>query len=249
MDERLKLIARLLDGDQMAGLCREFGISRKTGYKIVSRYNECGLEALSDRSRRPYRQANQLPFQIEKLIVRLKQEKPQGKERFLVADELTRLGDTLRRAETEGLPWKIYETKPTAKHLPRGLKLRTIDPHAAAAIRLLILTGARLREILHAKWEFVNWERGAMDLPDSKSGKKTIYLSAAALAVLKAIPRLPGNPYIIPGEKRLRKGEGRRTQEAGPPPLAPVSSAPGRPERALLASMCRSRPPTRKERH
>lgn len=76
MDERLKFIARLLDGDQMAGLCREFGISRKTGYKIVSRYNECGLEALSDRSRRPYRQANQLPFQIEKLIVRLKQEKP-----------------------------------------------------------------------------------------------------------------------------------------------------------------------------
>jgi len=76
MDERLKFIARLLDGEQMASLCREFGISRKTGYKVQRRYNDCGLEALSDRSRRPYRQANQLPFQIEKLIVHLKQEKP-----------------------------------------------------------------------------------------------------------------------------------------------------------------------------
>src|ERR1700730_15558089 len=76
MDERLKFIARLLDGEKMAGLCREFGISRKTGYKIFTRYNEIGLEGLTDRSRRPYRQANQLPFQIEARIVRLKQDKP-----------------------------------------------------------------------------------------------------------------------------------------------------------------------------
>jgi putative transposase len=57
MDERLKFIARLLDGEKMAGLCREFGISRKTGYKIAGRYNDCGLAALTDRSRRPHRQA------------------------------------------------------------------------------------------------------------------------------------------------------------------------------------------------
>ena len=50
--------------------CREFGISRKTGYKIYSRYKDCGLDGLTDRSRRPYRQANQLPVQIEALIVR-----------------------------------------------------------------------------------------------------------------------------------------------------------------------------------
>lgn len=60
----------------MAVLCREFDISRKTGYKILTRYNDSGLEGLTDRSRRPYRHANQLPFQIEKLIVRLKQDKP-----------------------------------------------------------------------------------------------------------------------------------------------------------------------------
>ena len=65
MDERLKFIARLLDGEKMAVLCRQFGISRKTGYKMFARYNEIGLEGLTDRSRRPYRHANQLPFQIE----------------------------------------------------------------------------------------------------------------------------------------------------------------------------------------
>lgn len=76
MDERLKFIARLLDGEKMAVLCRQFGISRKTGSKILTRHNEIGLEGLTDRSRRPYRHANQLPFQIETLIVRLKQDKP-----------------------------------------------------------------------------------------------------------------------------------------------------------------------------
>lgn len=76
MDERLKFIARLLDGDTMSELCREFGVSRKTGYKIFHRYNTCGLQGLTDRSRRPYRQANQLPVQIETLIVRLKQDRP-----------------------------------------------------------------------------------------------------------------------------------------------------------------------------
>jgi len=76
MDERVKFVARLLDGDSMAGLCREFGISRKTGYKIFERYRDCGIEGLTDRSRRPYRHANQLPVQIETLIVRLKRDKP-----------------------------------------------------------------------------------------------------------------------------------------------------------------------------
>src|SRR6266403_1724313 len=76
MDERLRFVARLLDGEKMAALCREFDVSRKTGYKIFQRYKDCGLEGLTDRSRRPYRQANQLPFQTEKLIVQLKRERP-----------------------------------------------------------------------------------------------------------------------------------------------------------------------------
>jgi putative transposase len=76
MDERLKFIARLLEGEKMAPLCREFGISRVTGYKIYERYRECGLDGLLDRSRRPYRQANKLPFQIERCILGIKREHP-----------------------------------------------------------------------------------------------------------------------------------------------------------------------------
>ncbi len=76
MDERLRFVARLLEGEEMSFLCREFGISRKTGYKIYNRYKENGLLALTDRSRRPVRYGNQLPPQIESLIVRFKQEKP-----------------------------------------------------------------------------------------------------------------------------------------------------------------------------
>ncbi len=76
MDERLKFVARLLDGEQMSSLCREFGISRKTGYKVFNRYKLCGLESLQDRSRRPVRYGNQLPFQVEKCILRLKEDKP-----------------------------------------------------------------------------------------------------------------------------------------------------------------------------
>jgi transposase len=76
MDERLRFVARLLDGEKMAVLCEEFGISRKTGYKIYDRYKDCGVKGLTDRSRRPYRQANQLPVVIEQWIVRLKKEYP-----------------------------------------------------------------------------------------------------------------------------------------------------------------------------
>ena len=76
MEERLRFVARLLDGEGMSELCREFGISRKTGYKIFNRYREDGLEALCDRSRRPVRYANQLPDQVERLIIDLKRNKP-----------------------------------------------------------------------------------------------------------------------------------------------------------------------------
>jgi len=76
MDERLKFVARLLDGEKMAVVCREFGISRKTRYKIFNRYKETGLTGLADQSRRPIRLANQLPFQIERKILALKRAHP-----------------------------------------------------------------------------------------------------------------------------------------------------------------------------
>jgi putative transposase len=76
MDERLRFVARLLEGEKMAVLCREFDISRKTGYKLFSRYKDSGAEGLTDRSRRPYRQGCQLPVPIENLILQLKREYP-----------------------------------------------------------------------------------------------------------------------------------------------------------------------------
>jgi putative transposase len=74
MDERLRFIARLLEGEKMAALCREFGISRVTGYKIYNRYKDCGLLGLNNRSRAPYRQANRLPYQVERTILGIKKE-------------------------------------------------------------------------------------------------------------------------------------------------------------------------------
>ena len=76
MEERLRFVARLLEGEGMSDVCRDFGISRKTGYKIFNRYKDEGLEALTDRSRRPVRYANQLPDPVEAMIVRCKKEKP-----------------------------------------------------------------------------------------------------------------------------------------------------------------------------
>jgi len=76
MDERVKFIGRLLSGEKMSGLCREFGISRVTGYKIWERYQKYGSQCIYDRSRAPHKHPNQTPYEIENLIVRLKQERP-----------------------------------------------------------------------------------------------------------------------------------------------------------------------------
>jgi len=76
VEERMKFVSRILEGEPVSRLCGEFGISRTTGYKIWTRYQHSGIEALTDRSRRPYRYANQLPIQITASILRLKKEKP-----------------------------------------------------------------------------------------------------------------------------------------------------------------------------
>src|SRR6266566_1817589 len=93
MDERLKFVARRLAGEPMAELCREFGISRKTGYKIFDRYQECGIHGLTDRSRRPYRYANQLPFQVENYILNVKHEHPSWGARKIRERLLRRFSD------------------------------------------------------------------------------------------------------------------------------------------------------------
>ncbi len=127
--------------------------------------------------------------------------KEQSRERYLTREEFARLRAALRMAESEGLSYDVDETKPGAKHAAapenRCVKL---DPYAIAAIYLLIMTGARLREILHAQWSQVDFERGVIFLPDSKTGKKPIFLNSAAVAILHGLPRLADNPYVIPGQ-------------------------------------------------
>ena len=99
-----------------------------------------------------------------------------AREQFLTGEELARLGAALRMAEPK-------------------------NPFVVAAIRVLLLTGARMSEILHARWEHIDTERGILFLPDSKTGRKPVYLSAAALAILSEIPRLKGNPHVFPSQK------------------------------------------------
>jgi integrase len=111
---------------------------------------------------------------------RIDQFKEHRRERFLTREELERLGSAIREAETKGIPWDVDERKPKAKHLPKAKNRFTkISPFAAAAIRLLLFTGCRLREILHLKWEQVDLERGLLFLADSKTGKKTVKIAAA----------------------------------------------------------------------
>jgi integrase len=100
------------------------------------------------------------------------------RERFLAEEELAALGEALARAEREG-----------------------VNPYVVAAIRLLLLTGARLNEILSLRWQDVDLERAMLRLPDSKTGQKPIYLSPPALEVLMAVPRIQGNDYVIVGHK------------------------------------------------
>ncbi|WP_436399416.1 tyrosine-type recombinase/integrase [Roseobacter sp. S98] len=117
--------------------------------------------------------------------------KEKGRERFLSTEEMQRLGDALSRAETGGLPWQIKAKGSASKHLPAPEKrVAQFDTHSVAAIRLLLLTGARVREILDLEWQHVDFDRGMLRLPDSKTGAKVIVLGAAALSVLDAIPRI-----------------------------------------------------------
>ena len=111
------------------------------------------------------------------------------RERFLSRDEFARLGAALREAEIVGIPYEINEARPTAKHAPKPENRRVVvAPDAIAAIRLLMLTGCRLREILHLRWTEIDFDRGLLLLEDSKTGRKPVVLGEAALAILAHLP-------------------------------------------------------------
>jgi integrase len=100
-------------------------------------------------------------------------------ERFLSPEELARLGKVLQKALEDGE-----------------------NATAIAAIRLLILTGCRKSEILGLKREWIDWERGYLRLPDSKTGAKIVPMGAPALELLASLPVIEGNPYVLPSLPR-----------------------------------------------
>jgi integrase len=106
----------------------------------------------------------------------------QKRRRYLSSAELARLGGALAQAE----------------------ELKLTSPYVVAAIRLLVFTGARLTEILTLRWDHVDLERGLLNLADSKTGAKTIYLNAAARRLLITLPHLEDNPFVVPGERQRK---------------------------------------------
>lgn len=118
------------------------------------------------------------------------------RKRFLSPLELAKLGQALREAERNG-----------SVLLPAQPGIRTeamrvpVNSGAVAAIRLLVLTGARKGEILGLQWNWIDMTNGRASLPDSKTGEKVLILPPPALAVLAAHPRVEGNPHVIAGGK------------------------------------------------
>ena len=120
-----------------------------------------------------YRDTNTNPTQ------HIRKYKETPRERFLTQDEMANLELTLSDAETEHL----------------------VSSSVIHALRVLLMTGARLQEVLTMKWEYIDFENGKIHLPDSKSGKKTIWLSDRAKGYIDAIPHKRGNPYVFPGQR------------------------------------------------
>ncbi len=132
----------------------------------------------------------------------------EGGDRMLNPEQLTALARALSEAETTGLPWVLAEDA-KARHRVKDAasRLDVISRHATGAIRLLLFTGCRLREILHLRWEDVIWDGARLALPDSKSGRKTIFLNAPALAELQALKEIRIGQYVIAGATAGLKDE------------------------------------------
>jgi integrase len=111
--------------------------------------------------------------------------KLKSRERYLTDQEVARLGEAMASVEAKGA-----------------------NPNALAIIRLLLLTGARYSEIASVKWQHVDFQRGALLLPDSKTGSKTLPLGAPALAVFSRLPRGDQTPYVFPATRGTRHYEG-----------------------------------------
>ncbi len=116
-------------------------------------------------------------------------------ERFLSADELARLGAALASEEAGAVPMPPSEGRLGCRR-PTGTRAASI-----AALRLLLLTGCRVGEVLSLRWENVNLERRLLLLSDSKTGAKPVFLSTAAATFIGTLPRMAGTEYVFPGDR------------------------------------------------
>ena len=109
--------------------------------------------------------------------------KEKKRERFLSRDEYRRLGWVLAEAEAEA-----------------GIE-GAVSPYAIAALRLLMLTGCRLNEILTLRWDDVDRTAGEFRLRDGKTGARMVPLTPTAETVLAGLARVPANPWVIVGKQ------------------------------------------------
>ena len=216
MEERLRFVARLLDGEAMTDVCRDFGVSRKTGYKIFDRYKEHGLSALSDRSRRPVRYANQLPQQVESLIVRLKAEKPHWGARKICELLIRRLGGDVR------VPAKSTIHAVLDRH---GLVKRSGGPrHRARGTPLS--EGAMPNDLWCAdfKGEFkLGNGRYCYPLTVTDHASRFLLLCEALESTAKTSPARPSNDCSVSEACRSRSGSDNGVPFASPTGLLNLS--------------------------
>jgi transposase len=197
MDERMRFVIRLKDGESMAGLCREFGISRKTGYKIYQRYEQCGLDGLTDRARRPFRYVNQLPEQVEAAIVAAKKDKPRWGARK-IRDRLLRKLPHAIKVPAASTVHAVLDRHGLVAHEPRrraparGTALSEARACCDRAGRQPTFGIATLRARCVFRQKLINQE-----------------LTAAEIGSLQAIERVRESHKIAP------RSEAKNTQRAG----------------------------------
>lgn len=138
------------------------------------------------------------------------------RERFLTADEIRRLGEALEEAATVGLPWHVSGEDRPSKHLAREENRRTkLSWQAIAAVRLLLLTGARLSEILGLAWTDVDLLEGTIALPGRKGGgRKPHPVGSAALDILRHLPQVKGSPYVLPRDSDPKRHVSKEVLES-----------------------------------
>ena len=129
----------------------------------------------------------------------IKKARETHRERHLDKAELSRFADTLALAEGGGIPWPETAQGKRLTKKPEH-RIAHVEPKVIAAIRLLLFTGARKREVLDLKWSEVDLRSGVLRLKDSKTGKKDILLSQPAQDIIKALPRERGDIYVFPAK-------------------------------------------------